>query len=322
MRSILVLYIVLSGALIYAKIDLPKNRFQDLKAPITKIMQSFYCEHMEVDLTTTTSNKKEIQIILDDILPIISQCATIRMTSELNRKRSKKVYNFLLLNDFEDFKSFVEKKMSSESFDYRGYYTIIFMHNIIDLRSLFELAWNISLTNFNAVVKFNSSWEFFTYFPFSENVCGNSNSFKVNLNMTFPDKITNLHQCPISFPKLNYYPGLIIEEQKNVTKISGVDGDIMKILKDVLNFTMRVLKMRREEERWGAVYENGSSNGAVGMVLNREVDLTLGERLCEIFSNIFLYFRIYGFDFTANKIHGCYKFIHKLAICANRTARR
>jgi hypothetical protein len=47
-------------------------------------------------------------------------------------------------------------------------------------------------------------------------------------------------------------------------------------MKDILNFTLKVLKMRHEEERWGAVSENGSNSGAVGMVINREADLMLG----------------------------------------------
>lgn len=272
----LVVFAILGNAFIMAELELPKTSIHDLKPPITTIMQSFYCEHMKVDLTTISNNKREIEDILDEILPMISQCATIRMSSKLSKKRSKKVFNLILLDDFEDFKSFVRNMLSKENFDYRGYYTIIFIHHSIDLKSLFNLAWNISLTNFNAVVKLNKTWEFFTYFPFSENICGNSNPFKVNLSMTFPNKITNLHQCPISFPKFSYYPGLIIEDGKSGMKVSGIDGDIMNELKGVLNFTMKVLQMRREEDRWGALYENGSSKGAVGMVINREVDLTLG----------------------------------------------
>ena len=214
-------------------------------------MDSFFCDKSPIDLTVSSMNSREINDMLDDILSVISNCSSYRLTSNLKRKNRKKVNNIAIMKNLSEFVE-LASKMTSETFDYRGYYIIIFLDEHTELDTVYKIAWNNSISNINAIKMTTGKWSISTFFPFSDNICGNSKPVTINTKNLFPDKIKNLYKCPIKFPKLNYYPGLIIEEKVNETIVEGVDGDIMmKGLQMDFNFTVQILKMKYEEERWG-----------------------------------------------------------------------
>ncbi|KAG5681333.1 hypothetical protein PVAND_010778 [Polypedilum vanderplanki] len=254
MLRIVAIMIFLTQSLTISKLN-KKNSIPDsienLGLILKRVMDSFYCEESTIDLTTI--NKKDTEIIetLAYILPIIEKCSSVRISSDIKKKSRKKFNNIAVIKDKMEFDKFL-KLVTNENFDYRGFYTIIFTDKNIKLESIFAQAWKISIPNLNAIIKSSYSWKVFTYYPFSNEICGNFMPYEVDINFLFPQKITNLQQCKLKFPKLNYYPGLIIKEISNgIYSLSGIDGDIVKELMVNFNFTIKFLKLPREEERWG-----------------------------------------------------------------------
>jgi hypothetical protein len=220
------------------------DSLNELSLLVGRAMKSFYCGKSTVDLTTMSANDSGIEGILAFILPTIGDCTTIRISSEIGMKTN----NIAVMKDQRDFTAFI----SSEHFDFRGFHTIIFTSTNVDLEAVFAQSWSSSISNINAIVKSQENWHTFTYHPFSNGICGNAAAVEVNASDLFPEKIKNLQRCPIKFPKLNYYPGLIIQQMPDGSmSLSGIDGDIIKELMMAFNFTVEILKLTNEEERWG-----------------------------------------------------------------------
>lgn len=253
MRIFLVILIIFgfSGSLEFQKFMSNQKFLNDFSLVISEVMDSFFCDKSPIDLTVLSVNNREINDILDDVLPVISSCSPFRLTSSIKEKDRKKVNNIAIMKNFNEFVE-LTSKMTSETFDYRGYYIIIFLDEHTELDMVYKIAWNNSISNINVIKMTAGKWSISTFFPFSDSICGNTKPVIINTKNLFPDKIKNLYKCPLKFPKLNYFPGLIIEEKGNETIVEGIDGDIMmKGLKQDFNFSIQILKMKNEEERWG-----------------------------------------------------------------------
>lgn len=228
-----------------------QNNSDNLYLIVASIMSSFYCKISTVDILTVSSENNMISDKLDRVLPIISNCTSYRLSSNSIKIRRKKVNNIAILNDISEF-IYLINKMSTAIFDYRGYYTIIFLDKHVQLETAFKIAWNNSISNINLITMTSGTWNITTFHPFSNGMCGNTRAVVTDTKNPFPDKVKNMQKCPLKFPKLNYYPGLIMDEIGNETIVSGMDGDIMMkgLIKD-FNFSIEVLKMKNEEDRWG-----------------------------------------------------------------------
>jgi len=251
---IIMVFVGYSGSLEVQKFIKNQKLSSDLSLLISDVMNSYFCEKSPIDLTVLSANSQKINDILEDILPVISNCSSYKVTSNLRQQNHKRVNNIVIMKNLNEFAD-LASKMSSVTFDYRGYYIIIFLDEHTELDVVYKIAWNNSISNINAIKMTTGKWSISTFFPFSDNICGNTKPVSINTKNLFPDKIKNLCKCPIKFPKLNYYPGLIIEEKGNETIVEGIDGDIiMKGLKLDFNFSIQILKMKNEEERWGESY--------------------------------------------------------------------
>ncbi|GAB0095110.1 Ionotropic glutamate receptor [Sergentomyia squamirostris] len=112
-----------------------------------------------------------------------------------------------------------------------------------------------------------------------------SNSRQVDL---FPDKLKDLQGKIFKMGALTYIPYVLIKHvppgQGNVDEVDkdapktiffdGAEARTLIEFSKIRNFT---LKMKRfENDSWGALYENGSSDGIVGSIYRKEIDFGLG----------------------------------------------
>ncbi|KAL0119313.1 hypothetical protein PUN28_009707 [Cardiocondyla obscurior] len=78
-------------------------------------------------------------------------------------------------------------------------------------------------------------------------------------------RVTSVHDPPISIFHRN--------EQNDITGISGFFGEVILLLQDALNCTF----IYKEAKSWGMCLQNGSCTGAIGMLMNKDVDFAATE---------------------------------------------
>ncbi|KYN23279.1 hypothetical protein ALC57_04152 [Trachymyrmex cornetzi] len=78
-------------------------------------------------------------------------------------------------------------------------------------------------------------------------------------------RVTSIHDPPISLFHRN--------ERNEITKISGFFGEVILLLQEALNCTFTY----KEAKSWGMCLPNGSCTGAIGMLMNNDVDFAATE---------------------------------------------
>jgi Ligated ion channel L-glutamate- and glycine-binding site len=160
-----------------------------------------------------------------------------------------------------------------------------------ELESLFTLMWQQNIFNVNVLfgARNDSIIAVMTFFPFASNECRNTEpkhiasfingTFDVDLMKLYPEKLQNLHQCPLNITTFEDAPAVI---KKKVVKLSdksfeltGYDIELINELSSALNFK-KVIKFLDYNEPWGAVYENGSTRGSFRELATGNADLIIG----------------------------------------------
>ncbi|XP_013164446.1 PREDICTED: uncharacterized protein LOC106115564 [Papilio xuthus] len=91
----------------------------------------------------------------------------------------------------------------------------------------------------------------------------NNSENAMNWKSMFREQLTNFHQCPLIVSTFEQPPFMILNSSENP---SGIDGDVLTLLSDILNATL-VLKLPTEGEVWGT-YEDNNWTGSLGDIYN------------------------------------------------------
>lgn len=202
-----------------------------------------------------------------------------------------KNFNLILVADFVSWKKILSK-FDPDLFDYRGNFIVIITEQIDDseLAEILKDFWSNYIVNVNIVMQksHGDSVSIYTYFPFGPDFsCENirpqlmttyergKEFINFESKQFFPQKMRNFHGCSLSVATFYAPPFMILKSSaEDTVELLGIEGLLLKILAEKLNFTIepRILKNRR----WGSVSEDGISSGAVGLVINQEVNLTIG----------------------------------------------
>lgn len=152
-----------------------------------------------------------------------------------------------------------------------------------NLSLIFTSIWDRqNLLNLDVVMMQEKKIELFTFFPFSENDCNNTETIKVVnefVNGTwkrenfFMQKISNFHGCKLRLGVPPAYPGTNKREHKNGTvEFYGSDIKIIFELAKRLNFVTKI----SFERNWGDAYENGSVTLLIAGVARKVYDFGAG----------------------------------------------
>lgn len=227
---------------------------------ISKLLKPFYCEKSSIVDVICDDNVSQISDIVKSLAMSFDSCTSLQINSLHNTslvERRKRVFSLLVLKDFESFAQFMNRALSF-NLNFNGYYSLIF----IDIKShnfekVFALAWKHFMLNLN-IMAFNErdNVSLFTYEPFGPGQCDNTRPVLRHVNEStplidiFPNKMNNLHKCPLRVPEINYFPATVFGVSSNVSTISGIEGDMLMAVRDALNFTVEVLADVKHE-RWG-----------------------------------------------------------------------
>lgn len=270
-----------------------KSRNKAITKTVGEIISSFYLRTTSVLDFTSCSSDYESSVVTDDIISgilrqidstvavLLEECGAIKKTDW------KKVYNVFFVDSYDSFHKLFAH-MTPEDYYYQGYYLIVLTQHFDgnNIKMMFEDMWSNYIINSNIVqlsAENQDECEVITYFPYTESHCEEIhpvviNTFKkhegfVRDTKIFPNKMSNLFMCPISAAIFEVPPFLILAEQSELGA-HGFEGFFLHQLADRMNFTL--VRKTLHEHPWGVLYENGSSSGAIKMVMDKEVNLTGG----------------------------------------------
>ncbi|KAG5667104.1 hypothetical protein PVAND_015103 [Polypedilum vanderplanki] len=229
--------------------------------------------------------EKEYGILINDLIIKSNSCAVYIEHADIISQRHR-LFNVFIVENLKSF-DLMYTKISSDTFVIDGIYLIIFIDNInmSDIEVVTRRLWNLFIYNANFLLYDSQEINLITFMPFSKEMnCGNTKPKIINqyVNGSFrwpeiqhyPEKLTNLYQCPIKVVTFNAPPMIMIKYSNDSFELHGVDGEMMTVLAKELNFKIDLHHIS-DLIRWGSLV-NGTSTGAMRMVINNEVDLTVG----------------------------------------------
>ncbi|XP_055522403.1 uncharacterized protein LOC129716593 [Wyeomyia smithii] len=197
-------------------------------------------------------------------------------------------YNLFLIDGYQAFRT-ITARLDPVLHEFTGYYMMVVtsLYNLENhkLQQMFTDLWALNIINVVIITTGfkdeSSDFRVYTYFPYVENYCGHAHPVllyqtKSNYSLIpavniFPYKLANFQRCPIYVASFDYPPYTIIQSQRLI----GVKGDMLNEIAQRLNFSLHVVPVQGDM-KWGVIYGNDTTTGAVRMVLDEAVNLTAG----------------------------------------------
>ncbi|KAG5675517.1 hypothetical protein PVAND_005413 [Polypedilum vanderplanki] len=230
--------------------------------------------------------------IMNEVLYNVKTKTVVQVDSFEDSKISivKHYVNIIFFDCFESFEK-IYKKMTLKKFDYQGFFLIIITTHMNDIyktmHRIFDALWVHHIINANIIFmpeENNNEALIYTFFPYSRFYCENVVPLQLNhyrgqkwINKInyFPHKLQNFYGCTLRVATFPNPPFMIINQDKITGQVSvdGLDGTMIRVLSQHFNFNVQ---LSLPAELWGDIYENGTTTGAIKMVINEEVNMTLG----------------------------------------------
>lgn len=300
MKILTVILTTIFIALVSAHLLLPSESSVDdfSNAVITILRRHFTSNHSSTMITRCSQVDVRTKNLQSDILDRILFATSHEIAyifSNLSRPRRPRFFNILLFDSYLAF-SVILGQLHPDKYDYSGYYLMILTApQAIDtqtLQKMFSDLWTSNIVNVVLVMtnhkKYDDSREtlLYTYFPYVENECEHAHPVLLHRLSPFttlhssvelyPPKLSNFHGCPIRIAAFDYPPYTILESDgSNPRKLRGMEGDMLQMISTVLNFTIELVEVNGLD-RWGEIYANGSFSGAVKLVIDGAVNMTVG----------------------------------------------
>lgn len=213
-------------------------------------------------IALSNATKHEWNVLINDFVVRNSDSAVVYVEEANFVYKRKRFYNILIVDSYKSFQ-LISEKISTDSFVIDGFYLMICIKgiNLAEIEMMSKVLWNIFVYNVDYLVTDDAKKvNLLTFIPFSKcekdtcqenEYCGNIKPTIINqyVNGSFqsrdnhyPEKITNLHQCPVKIVTFNCPPMMLIDYTGNDNnkkfKLNGVDGKMIETLADELNFTI------------------------------------------------------------------------------------
>uniref|UniRef100_A0A182W4C3 Ionotropic glutamate receptor L-glutamate and glycine-binding domain-containing protein n=1 Tax=Anopheles minimus TaxID=112268 RepID=A0A182W4C3_9DIPT len=213
----------------------------------------------------------------------------------------------ILMDDLQQFHQHLPP-LIAKNVEHRGYFLLLIipredadetanrsLNNAQQLATLFRQLWQVRIHNVVLAIGYNASRriDLHVYDPYGPGCCGCSRpklltqcraGKLMNGSIALYDRFErNLYGCQLKIACFERAPFMqfinnseeshdrVIENQR----LAGIEGNLVDLLARQLNFTVTVVQPT-DGRSWGRIYPNGTSNGALGLLLNGTVHLTVG----------------------------------------------
>lgn len=248
----------------------------ELKTPIaTVITDGLADDHKITDFKNELLVKFSSQFESALRIEVSNQISVI-----LNRKRR---CNFIIVIGFKSFID-ISQHFSSEYFKPNGiFFVIILGGKIPEIAEIFELMWKRQFFNvFVVYLSDDGAVNLESFDLFEPGKCNSPTPVLINKFVhgkfvkrleLFGRNMRNLKRCPIRVAFVNTYePYTIVRANpKSVADFSGEAINILKRLSTSLNFSITISYVGY----FGAIYSNGTSDGALGTLIDQSADFSI-----------------------------------------------
>lgn len=199
-----------------------------------------------------------------------------------------KIYNVILIDNFKSFE-ILYQNITPDKFNFRGMFLFVFINGKIEeLHRLFDAMWKKSIINVNAMFVDLGNVQLWTFLPFQVTSCGDVKphqldsfkygNFKLKEHQIFPNKLKNLFKCNVRLVTFHRCPAACVTSDQNVTTVTGFDIELIKVIAESLNFTLKK-EILEGNEQWGTIFPNKSTTGAIKKIMSNESDIAIGNFL-------------------------------------------
>lgn len=230
-------------------------------------------------ISPSLASQYTLQDFLDQLLSFEMVFATINRDLTAVRR----ILNVIVVQTFEEFDE-IFKNANPNSFRYSGFFIVVLVNGeSLKVVDIFRIFWKLMI--FNVVTLLESadqrSVSAETFFPFSHSNCDNVHpkkifEFKGEMfnGSFFPDKMTNLFNCPVRLAITNdSQPFIFVNKFPNGQfRLKGQNIDILNALAEALRFRHNFTYIGVE----GVSFENGTQVGPLKHLQDDNADLVMG----------------------------------------------
>jgi len=275
----------------FIAISMAKN--SDVIKVIEDIVNDNSTSHISyVNLLTTENYLKNVENndFMAQLMRQISKSKTLMLINEkfMDRLLKKRILLTVIFSNSLDELIKLASKFSHISFNYAGYYVILFENaKEPEVHQIFQIFWDLYIRNLNLIRWIGESIIIETFFPFTPTYCNKTHPVKVadyengKFNFKpaeyFPKKFQKLHNCTISMTSFTALsPSVLKREFNNGTfELYGRDIEMLKTLSSELNFYANNTYLHPFGS-WGVMYPNKTMSGGLGMAQRRATDFVFG----------------------------------------------
>jgi len=281
------LYIAVSLSTGFCDISTENEESKIIDAASEIIFKDFNPKAMTINFIIAL--KQEIKSDWDSMInSLLRRCKAVVFIEDEDARaisHRQRLYNIIFLDDLDSFRRLYQQ-ISDKTFIIDGYYMVLLVKGLFaELSEVTSLLWKLLIFNVNFLLHDgNGGIKVLSFSPFTKSTCGDTNPILIhqfnnsskNMKSFYPPKIANLFQCPVKVVSFNCPPMMMIESAANGSyTLHGVDGEMLKTLAKVLNFNIDLHHID-DRIRWGALNDNGTSTGAMLMIMKNEADFTIG----------------------------------------------
>lgn len=256
----------------------------------------------------TKAQSYESRDFRNDLLAAIFATPKIGLHLEVTGLNStnarRKFFMIYLIESFDDFME-IYVKMDMRILRFNGLYLVVLVNGeISEIQEIFKHLWKLKIFNVNLISEDRNGTIYVkTFNQFSNGNCNDTTPIVINqfkdeafingIENFFPKKMFKLHGCQIRVSVSNDSEPFIVAQRlpNGNYHLSGRDVKLINTIADSLNFKINYTFIGNE----GIIYENGSADGHVRVLLDGGSDLGL--------SNFWLKgYRLKFFDATSSYI--------------------
>ena len=184
----------------------------------------------------------------------------------------------ILINSMESFEK-IKDTLVYNPMRFRKFYILILVNGIFPgIEKVVQQFWNFWIYNINVLSEdVSETITLRTFFPFSNGKCGNEKTLSIinsfdsvtrlwSSDVFFPEKLNNLHLCPLKIAALGSSLPSVIVKKNAVTgsyEFSGLEVEIIENIAKDLNLTVQYENFNVI----GAVYPNGTTSDPIETML-------------------------------------------------------
>lgn len=253
----LLMLLITFNATISSRLLITEDVTDLFSATAEVLTKGFRANAVTINFIIALSDETKVKhsIMIDNLISSCSATSSVYMEDVNAITQRQRLYNVIFIDKIESFRRLFSQMMNkSDNFVIDGYYLLVFTVNegFIDgrLDEITTKLWtSLSIQNVLILIQRlddERNLSLMTFFPFSSSIkCDDTTPVTINNftngkfqnNKFFLPKTKNMSQCPIKVVSFNCPPLMMISyDNQNNIHLDGIDGKMIKVISDTLNF--------------------------------------------------------------------------------------